>query len=89
MAEQHSGPIDLMITDVVMPYMDGHELARKITPIRPDLSILYISGYNHDMATNQSMADPESEFLQKPFSPMDVAKKIRSILDGTCNHRLG
>lgn len=80
-AERHEGPIDLLITDVVMPQMSGHELAERLAPLRPDMSVLYMSGYNEEMVVGQGHLDLESQFLQKPLHFKDVAKKVREILD--------
>ncbi len=74
-------PIDLMITDVVMPQMSGHELAERLAPLRPDMSVLYISGYDEKMVSDQGLVDREKHFLPKPFVPKEVARKIREILD--------
>lgn len=79
--EQHEGPIDLMVTDVVMPQMSGHELAKRLAPIRPKMSVLYISGYDEIMVTDKGLVDQKGQFLQKPFIPKEVVKKIRTILD--------
>ena len=74
-------PIDLMITDVVVPQMSGRELAERLAPLRPEMSVLYISGYDEKMVTGQGLVDREKHFLPKPFVPKDVARKIREILD--------
>lgn len=80
-ARRHKGPIALMITDIVMTRMSGHELATIIAPLQPKMSVLYISGYDDDMASDQGIVDVENAFLQKPFSPTDIARKVRTILD--------
>ena len=80
-AERHKEPIDLMITDVVMPQMSGHELVERLAPLRPDMSVLYMSGYDDKMVADHGPADGYRHFLQKPFHPNDVANKIREILD--------
>ncbi len=80
-ARRHKGPIALMITDIVMPRMSRHELAKIIAPLQPKMSVLYISGYDDDMASDQGIVDVENAFLQKPFSPTDIARKVRTILD--------
>lgn len=80
-AERHDKPIDPMITDIVMPQMSGHELAKQLAPLRPEMSVLYISGYDEKMVTDQGFVDREKHFLPKPFVPRDVARKIREILD--------
>ncbi|MCZ6677232.1 MAG: ATP-binding protein [Candidatus Poribacteria bacterium] len=80
-AEQHEGPIDLMVTDVVMPQMSGYELAERLAPLRPEISVLYMSGYDTKMAADQDDIDQENHFLPKPFLPKDLASNIRQILD--------
>ncbi len=80
-AGRHDGPIDLMITDVVMPQMSGHELAERLAPLRPDMSVLYMSGYREQITADRDLVNLERQLLQKPFLPRDVAKKIRGLLD--------
>jgi two-component system cell cycle sensor histidine kinase/response regulator CckA len=79
-AEQ--GAIDLMVTDLVMPQMGGRELATKVTPLYPDLRVLFLSGYTDSVAIQQGMLDSGSYFLQKPFTPADLARTVREALDG-------
>jgi len=78
--EKHSGPIPLMITDVVMPHMSGRELAERLQRVRPDLRVLYISGYIDDAVVRHGLNDPSMMFLQKPFTPSVLAHKVREIL---------
>ena len=78
--EQHQGPIHLMVTDVVMPQMSGRELADRLTPLRPDMKILYISGYTEDALVQHGVADLSAAFLQKPFKPIDLARRVHAIL---------
>lgn len=80
-AENHEGPIDLIVTDVVMPQMSGHELVQRLVPYRSEMSVLYMSGYDDEMVADQGLANSEEWFLQKPFGPKAVGKKIREILD--------
>ena len=80
-AEKYHSHIDLMITDIVIPHMSGHELAERFSPIRPQMKVLYISGYSEEMVANQSVVRREIQFHQKPFLPEDIAKKVREILD--------
>ena len=82
-AEQHVGPIDLMVTDVVMPQMSGYELAERLAPLRPEISVLYMSGYDTKTGADQGRLDQENHFLPKPFLPRDLANNIRQILDKT------
>lgn len=79
--EKYSGPIHLLITDVVMPHMSGHELVERLTSLRPGLRALYMSGYPDEAIVHHGMMTPGLFFLQKPFTPADLARKVRSILD--------
>ncbi len=80
-AGSHEGMIDLVITDVVMPQMSGRELVERLAPLRPEMLVLYISGHNEEMVTNQGLDDVGKHFLQKPFPPKVIGTKIREILD--------
>ncbi|MCZ6502280.1 MAG: PAS domain S-box protein [Gammaproteobacteria bacterium] len=80
-AQRYEGPINLMITDIVMPHMSGHELVERLSPLRHEMSVLYISGYDEKMVADQGLVDIGKRFLQKPFGPKAVGKKIREILD--------
>lgn len=75
----HTGPLDLLITDLAMPGMSGTELARKVTERLPGMEVLYISGYAEEL--RQSGEIEEARFLQKPFTPQALARKVREILD--------
>lgn len=80
----HEGPIDLLITDMVMPKMSGRELARSVSEERPKTGILYISGYpDHTFYSNEEHDSPP--FLQKPFAPSDLTAKVREMLDAQKN----
>lgn len=80
-SERHEESIDLMITDVVMPQMNGYEIAEWFAEVRPEMSVLYMSGYDEEMVANQGPVDGAIRFIQKPFVPTDVANKVREILD--------
>jgi two-component system cell cycle sensor histidine kinase/response regulator CckA len=80
LAEQHEGHIDLLLTDVVMPRLSGPELARRVLPLRPGLKVLYMSGYVDRALGNRGRLDPDSAFLQKPFTPDQLAAKVREVL---------
>jgi CheY-like chemotaxis protein len=77
---QEQRPIDLLITDVLMPRMNGPQLAKRLQQVLPDIGILFFSGYTADAAVRQGIR-AEAAFLQKPFSPDALARKTRDVLD--------
>jgi len=77
----HSGKIDLLMTDLVMPGMDGRELAERIARERPGLRVLFMSGYSEEAVLQPGESDVAAGFLCKPFSPRVVAQRVREILD--------
>jgi len=79
---KHSGPIHLLLTDVVMPQMSGPEVAEKLRSIRPETKVLYMSGYPDHPVFEQGGVSRETSFLSKPFTPVVLAKKVREVLDG-------
>src|SRR5438046_1497274 len=81
LAERYAGPIHLLLTDVVMPGMNGRELIRRLAPLRPDLRVLYMSGYADEAVAQHGVLDPGTAFLQKPFTPGGLADKVRGVLD--------
>ncbi len=83
LASRHRSAIHLLVTDVVMPQMNGPELVRRIRPLRPNLAVLFMSGYNEAMVANQSQLDPDQYFLQKPIDIKTFVDKVRSILDAS------
>ncbi len=78
---QHEGPIPLMVTDVVMPGMSGVELAAQARQVKPDMKVLYLSGYTDSALVARGALGAEGHFLEKPFEPDDLARKMREILD--------
>jgi PAS domain S-box-containing protein len=78
-AEDFKQPIDILITDVVMPGIGGRELAKKLLALRPAISVLYLSGYTED-AVIAGAPSPAIAFLQKPFTLQNLAKKVREVL---------
>ena len=75
------GPVDLVLTDVVMPVLNGRELGERLAVERPELRVLYMSGYTDDDVVRRGLLRPESPFLQKPFMPADLSRKVREVLD--------
>ena len=75
-------PVDLLVTDVAMPKMSGVELARRLRLTLPGLRTIFISGYSEDTHAQQRKSLPGAGFLQKPFSPQDLAQKVREVLEG-------
>ncbi len=80
--QENQDCISMLLTDMVMPKMNGEELARKVCSIRPDAKICYLSGYVDDVAVHQAVAENRAFFLQKPFTADELLKKVREILDG-------
>lgn len=80
-SEGHRGPINLLIADLVMPKTNGIELARYLRPKRPEMKVLYISGYNADVNVQLEVWDEEADFLPKPFSPNGLLQKVVDLLD--------
>lgn len=75
--------IDLLLTDVIMPVMGGREIADRLTSMRPDLKVLFTSGYTDDTIARQGVLRPGTAFTHKPFSPSELARKVREVLDGS------
>jgi two-component system, cell cycle sensor histidine kinase and response regulator CckA len=79
--ERHRGEIALLLTDVVMPEMSGRELTGRLLQLRPEMRVLYMSGYTDNAIVHQGVLDEGTDFIQKPFSPDILARKIREVLD--------
>ena len=80
-AEQHAGTIHLLITDVVMPQMNGRALAKAVQGFRPAIKVLYMSGYTDNVIIHEGILDPDTPFLQKSLTPSKLARKVREVLD--------
>ncbi len=81
MARDHSGSVDLLITDVVMPQMNGKELRDRLQGLQYEFKCLYMSGYTANVIAHHGVLDKGIEFLQKPFSVRTLAEKVRDVLD--------
>jgi two-component system cell cycle sensor histidine kinase/response regulator CckA len=79
--EQDADPIHLMVTDVVMPGMNGPELAKRLKPIRPEMKVLYISGYTDNTIAHHGVLKAGVNYIQKPFTVDGLTKKVREVLD--------
>lgn len=77
---EHSGPIHLLISDVILPGVGGRELAQKLTALRPEMKLLFISGYTDDAVVRHGILTAGVMFLQKPFTLVGMARKIREVL---------
>ncbi|MEK6779952.1 MAG: PAS domain S-box protein, partial [Candidatus Deferrimicrobiota bacterium] len=78
---RHHGPIHLLLTDIVMPRMRGTALAERLALLRPEMKVLYMSGYTDDATFNNGDAGKGTAFIQKPFGPSTLANKVREVLD--------
>jgi two-component system, cell cycle sensor histidine kinase and response regulator CckA len=81
LGEQHTQPIHLVVTDVVMPEVGGRQVAESLSASRPGIKILFVSGYTDDAVVRHGIFKSEVAFLQKPFTPMSLATKVREVLD--------
>jgi two-component system cell cycle sensor histidine kinase/response regulator CckA len=89
MAKSHAGEIDLAVVDVVMPEMSGPDLIRQIMPVRPQMRVLYISGYTEEAMVHHGIPESGIAFLQKPFLPDAMLRKVREVLDTRINRANG
>jgi CheY-like chemotaxis protein len=81
LCESYNGPVDLLVTDMVMPGMGGRALADRLTTTRPDLRVLYVSGYAETEVLEEPGGTPGTAFVQKPFTPDELALRVRSLID--------
>ncbi|HKL82081.1 MAG TPA: response regulator, partial [Desulfobacter sp.] len=73
--------IDLLMSDVIMPEMNGRELSEQMTSLCPDIKLLFMSGYTSNVIAHHGVLDHGVEFIQKPFSMKDMTIKVREVLD--------
>ena len=79
--EHHEGPVYLMLTDLVMPGLSGRELAQRLARMRPDVKVLYMSGYSDDTVVPHGVLDEGTHFVGKPFTIEELTRKVREVLD--------
>jgi len=79
--EKYQGKIDLIISDIVMPQMNGQELVERLIPLQPQMKVLFISGYSENVFSDRNTLDPGMSYVQKPFTPMELLGKLRHVLD--------
>jgi PAS domain S-box-containing protein len=82
MAERYPGPIHLLLTDVVMPTMSGADLARRLAAVRLEMKVLFVSGYTDDAIVHHGVLEPGTAFLEKPFNPEQLVRRVREVLSG-------
>jgi PAS domain S-box-containing protein len=82
-ARKHFGPIDLLLTDVVMPGINGRVLAERLAPLQPRMKVLYMSGYTDAFIAGHGVLEAGTHLLHKPFTQEVLARKVREVLDGT------
>ena len=82
-AEGHGGSLDLLLSDVVIPHLGGRQLAERLTSLQPGLKVLFLSGYTDDVAIRHGVVRAEFAFLQKPFTPAELAQTVRAVLDSS------
>jgi DNA-binding response OmpR family regulator len=81
LVEAEDGTIHLLLSDLVMPGTSGRELAEQIQVLRPDIAILYMSGYTDDVVIRRGVLEAGMAFIQKPFGADDLARRVRELLD--------
>ena len=80
LADAHQGPIHILLTDVVMPQMNGRQVADHVLAARPSLKVLFMSGYTDAAIVQHGVLEPGTHFLQKPFTPDGLSRKVREAL---------
>lgn len=80
LVESHPEPIQLLVTDVVLPGMNGRQLALRLKAVRPGMLVLYTSGYTRDVIAEHCVLEPDTVYIPKPYTPGDLAAKVRELL---------
>jgi two-component system cell cycle sensor histidine kinase/response regulator CckA len=79
--ERHEGPVHLMLTDMIMPGMGGRELATLLREVRPQMKVVFTSGYTNDAILQNGLLDETAHFIGKPYTAVDLRRKVREVLD--------
>jgi YesN/AraC family two-component response regulator len=82
LADRHDGPVHLLITDVVLPGLNGREIAERLQESRPGVRVLYMSGYTDDTIIRRGVVEHQHGLLQKPFTAEELERKVAKTLDG-------
>jgi PAS domain S-box-containing protein len=86
---EQQGPVDVLLTDVIMPALGGPELAKRVRSMAPGTKVIYMSGYTDDALANYGLAQPGTAYIQKPFTPVDLAEKLRQVLGANLRRAAG
>ena len=80
LAAEHGGPIDLVLTDVVLPGLNGKQLVECLKALHPESKVLFSSGYSQEVIAHRGVLDRDVAYIAKPYSPEDLAAKVREVL---------
>lgn len=80
--QRYPGRIDLLLTDVVMPVMNGQKLSEQVIALRPGIKVLFMSGYTDDVILHRGVLEPGFALVEKPLTPVALNRKVRQVLDG-------